>query len=97
MRQWNGDMSFVAETLNPWVSAVEDRARMLGWSSAPEALELLRKGRACRSLSYPSAAAGQIAVGFGTLDNTNSSHCSEGQRCSLSWLFSLFCSTQGQR
>jgi len=30
------------------------------------------------------------------LDNTNSSHCSLGQKSRLSWLVSLFCVAQGQ-
>lgn len=63
---------------------------MLEWNSVHEALEFLGKECACHSTSYSSAAAGQITVGLGTLDNTNSSRCFVVQN--LDYLGWFFCS-----
>lgn len=63
---------------------------MLEWNSVHEALEFLGRECACHSTSYSSAAAGQITVILGTLDNTNSSHCFGVQN--LDYLGWSFCS-----
>lgn len=63
---------------------------MLEWNSVHEALEFLGRECACHSTSYSSAAAGQITVGLGTLDNTNSSRCFVVQN--LDYLGWFFCS-----